>query len=73
MNTLPIYFNGEARSVPDGSTLQQALTLLVPEDMADHTPMATALNGSHVARLKRDQVRLAAGDHITTFTAIVGG
>ncbi|WP_298016356.1 sulfur carrier protein ThiS [uncultured Castellaniella sp.] len=74
MNTLSIYFNGEPRSVPEGTTLQQALALLTQADgAAPPAPIATALNGSHVARARREQTLLAAGDHITTFQAIVGG
>ncbi|CAM5204659.1 Sulfur carrier protein ThiS OS=Castellaniella sp OX=1955812 GN=thiS PE=4 SV=1 [Castellaniella denitrificans] len=73
MNTIPIYFNGESRAIPDGTTLQQALALLAPGGAPDHSPVATALNGSHVARPRREHVRLAPGDHVTTFTPIVGG
>lgn len=73
MKTIPIYFNGESRAVPEGSTLRQALTLLVPGIDPDHTPIATALNGNHVARPRREQIRLVADDHVTTFTPIVGG
>ncbi|MGB6007864.1 sulfur carrier protein ThiS [Castellaniella sp.] len=74
MNTISIYFNGESRSVPDGTTLRQALELLAQDrDALQPASIATALNGSHVARALRDQTSLAAGDHITTFAPIVGG
>ncbi len=73
MNTIPIYFNGEARTVPEGSTLRQALALLAPGGAPDDAPLATALNGDHVARPQRERTRVSAGDHITTFTPIVGG
>ena len=35
--------------------------------------VATALNGSFVARDRRGEVRLAQGDRINLFKAIVGG
>lgn len=73
MNIIPIYFNGEARTVPEDSTLRQALALLVPGGMPDGMPLATALNGNHVSRSQRERTRVSAGDHITTFTPIVGG
>lgn len=73
MNTIPIYFNGESRIVPEGSTLQQALALLTPGIDPNDTPIATALNGDHIARPRREQIRLTPGDHVTTFTPIVGG
>lgn len=71
MNTLSIHFNGEPRSVPEGATLQQALALLMQGTVP--SPIATALNGRHVARAQRARTPLAAGDHITTFEPIVGG
>jgi sulfur carrier protein len=73
MNTLTIHFNGEARAVPAGSTLQEALALLLTVPLPDDAPIATAVNGIHVARAQRGRTMLAAGDEITTFEPITGG
>ncbi|HEX7388279.1 MAG TPA: sulfur carrier protein ThiS [Castellaniella sp.] len=68
-----IHLNGTPHDVPEKATLHQVLALLaVPVDQAD-APVATALNGVHVARSKRDQTLLAPGDQITTFEPITGG
>ena len=47
--------------------------LLTPGGAQEDAPLATALNGDHVARPQRERTRVTAGDHITTFTPIVGG
>jgi thiamine biosynthesis protein ThiS len=36
-------------------------------------PVATALNGSFVARERRGELKLSRGDRINLFKAIVGG
>jgi sulfur carrier protein len=73
MSTIHITLNGEPRSVPTGLTLQQALALLADRNLDDRTPIATALNGHHVARAERARAMLSEGDQITTFEPITGG
>jgi len=73
MKTITVHFNGEPRSIPEGSTLQQAFALLVDAPEQDGPPVATAVNGQHVARALRSRTPLSAGDQITTFEPITGG
>ncbi|MET0382493.1 MAG: sulfur carrier protein ThiS [Burkholderiaceae bacterium] len=46
---------------------------LVREVAADAAAVATALNGEFVPRHARDALRLAPGDAVLVFAAIVGG
>lgn len=64
-----VIVNGEP--VADAEGLSLAELLLRLGEPADQ--VATALNGSFVARDRRDEVQLATGDRITVFKAIVGG
>jgi sulfur carrier protein len=67
MNTLR--YNGCEVELSEGITLAALLTA----QGAGSTAIATAVNGQFVAREKRDQTRLHAGDDVITFQAIVGG
>jgi len=64
-----ILVNGEAVADSEGLNLAELLIRL--GEPADQ--VATALNGSFVARDRRDDVQLSGGDRITVFKAIVGG
>jgi sulfur carrier protein len=64
-----ILLNGVPVADAEGLSLAELLTRLgEPADA-----VATALNGSFVARDRRGEVRLAQGDRINLFKAIVGG
>jgi len=64
-----LYVNGQQQACTEGLTLAELLARLgePPEQVA------TALNGRFVPRTQRERTRLASGDHITVFQAIVGG
>jgi len=64
-----IRVNGEPVQGAEGMSLAELLVRL--GEPADR--VATALNGSFVARHSRHDVQLAGGDRITVFKAIVGG
>jgi sulfur carrier protein len=69
MTLINITFNGEARQVPAGSSLADALAATgLPA-----ASFASALNGEFVARDARAQTPLAEGDAVFTFQAITGG
>lgn len=69
MTLINITFNGEARQVPAGSSLADALAAAeLPA-----TAFASAVNGEFVARDARAQTLLAEGDAVFTFQAITGG
>lgn len=69
MTLINITFNGEARQVPAGSSLADALaTAELPA-----ASFASAVNGEFVARDARAQTLLAEGDAVFTFQAITGG
>ncbi len=59
-------------ALPPGSTVAQALTLLLSEP-GQNDAMATALNGQFVPRREREQVVLNDGDTLLCFAAITGG
>ena len=59
-------------TLPPGSTVAHALTLLLKEP-SDTDAMATALNGQFVPRREREQVVLNEGDTLLCFAAITGG
>jgi sulfur carrier protein len=58
--------------VPTGSTVADALTLLVG-DIERAASMATAVNGEFVSRHDRSEHRLLEGDTLLFFGAITGG
>lgn len=68
-STITVMLDGRPHDVPEGTTL----AVLVAE--LGHAPGAvgTALNGRFVARALRDDHRLAPGDAVLFFQAIVGG
>jgi sulfur carrier protein len=68
-NGMDILLNGVPVEGAEGLSLEQLLARLGEPGDA----VATALNGSFVARDKRGDVRLAQGDRINLFKAIVGG
>lgn len=69
MTLINITFNGEARQVPAGSSLADALAATgLPA-----TAFASAVNGEFVARDARANTLLAEGDAVFTFQAITGG
>ena len=62
-------FNEHTLPCPDGLTL----AALLDAQGVDANQIATAVNGEFVPRALRAQTRLAAGDTVLTFQAIVGG
>lgn len=66
---IPITLNGEARELPDGSTLAD----LVAQVAQAPTALATAINGDFVPRGERSQRVLQANDAVFTFQPITGG
>lgn len=67
--TVRIQLGEEARELPAGSTLADAVALL------GHAPEAvtTAVNGEFVVRVARAARRLQDGDQVLLFQPIVGG
>lgn len=73
MSTIHITLNGQPHAVADGITLEQALGLIAPDADGASMPVATAVNGRHVARQARAGHVLSDQDAITTFEPITGG
>ncbi|MDW5443884.1 sulfur carrier protein ThiS [Polaromonas sp. SM01] len=69
MNPINITLNGEARQVPAGSTLADALAASGQPAQS----FASAVNGEFVARDARASTPLTEGDAVFTFQAITGG
>ncbi len=67
--TITVHVGGEPRQLPAGSTLAELVAAL------GHAPgaVATAVNGSFVARQARPAHRLADGDQVQCFKPITGG
>ena len=68
-DTLTIQLDGQAHSVPAGSSLAD---LLISTGHAEQA-VATAVNQTFVARGKRASTLLQAGDQVMLFQPIVGG
>ena len=66
---IPITVNGQAREVPEGSSLADLVTQLADSPQA----LATAVNQEFVARDARAARILQAGDQVFTFQPITGG
>ncbi|MDP2035375.1 MAG: sulfur carrier protein ThiS [Polaromonas sp.] len=69
MKPITITLNGEARQLPPGSTLADALA----ESGQPAASFASAVNGEFVARDARASTVLSDGDAVFTFQAITGG
>lgn len=68
-DTLTIQLDGQAHTVPAGSSLAE---LLISTGNAEQA-VATAVNQTFVARSKRASTLLQAGDQVMLFQPIVGG
>ncbi len=73
MSTIKILFNGQEHAVPAGSSLEDAMHAFAGPAIEAGTPVASALNGQHVARQARAQAILKDKDAVTTFEPITGG
>ncbi|TAL89025.1 MAG: MoaD/ThiS family protein [Candidimonas sp.] len=73
MSLIRITVNGKEHTIAEASTLEDLLTMLSPSASQASLPMATAVNGSHVARQARATRVLSDQDAITTFEPITGG
>ena len=73
--TIPITVNGDDRTVPDGYPLTDLLRDLEidPENDAETSGVAVALNESVVHRQDWDDVRLAEEDRVEVIQAQPGG
>ena len=72
MPTITVHTERGPLSLPAGSTLADAVAaLLAPAHTATH--VATAVNGSFVARHARDTHPLHDGDTVLCFSPITGG
>lgn len=69
MNHIVITVNGEAQSIPNGTSLADVIANIQLAAEA----VATAVNGEFVARCDRADRELLAGDAVFTFQAITGG
>jgi sulfur carrier protein len=69
MKPITITVNGEARDMPAGSTLADALAA----SSQPAASFASAINGEFVARDARASTPLSDGDAVFTFQAITGG
>ena len=67
--TIQVKLNGQARELPDGSTVVQA----VAEMTKAATGVAAALNGDVVPRGSWAATALTDGDHVEVVTAVQGG
>lgn len=68
-SALTVTLNGQPQVCPSGSTVAD----LIAHQHIAADAVATALNGSFVARAQRGQHTLQPGDSVTTFQPIVGG
>lgn len=73
MSTIQISLNGTPHTVTAGTTLATLIQSLRPDHDPERSPMATAVNGRHVAREQRASWRLNDNDAVTTFEPISGG
>jgi sulfur carrier protein ThiS len=73
MSTIKISFNGQFHEIAQGTTLEDAMRAFAPEAIEAGVPIASAVNGQHVARQARGGVVLGNQDAITTFEPITGG
>jgi sulfur carrier protein len=69
MTSQPPTLNGQALPCPPGTTLAE----LIARQGVPPEAVATAVNGTFVARGQRAQHTLLPGDSVTTFQPIVGG
>ena len=72
VNTIRITVNGVEHRIAESSTLQDLLDALRPE-AEPGAPIASAVNGAHVARQARAALVLKDCDAVTTFEPITGG
>jgi len=72
VNTIRITVNGAEHAIAESSTLQDLLDALCPEAERG-APIASAVNGTHVARQARAALVLKDRDAVTTFEPITGG
>jgi sulfur carrier protein len=72
VNTIRITVNGAEHTVAASSTLQDLLDALRPA-AGPGAPIASAVNGAHVARQARAALVLKDRDAVTTFEPITGG
>lgn len=73
MSTIRITVNGRAHSIAPSSTLEALLRSLGKEADRPDSPIATAVNGRHVAKQARASFVLNDQDEVTTFEPISGG
>lgn len=73
MSTIHITVNGNAHALAQGMTLAELLHRLHPDFETSKSPIATAVNNQHVARLARAAFVLGDDDAVTTFEPITGG
>jgi sulfur carrier protein ThiS len=73
LNTLRIVYNGLEHILREATTLEQLLASQQAAWGTDTTPVASAVNGVHVARHARPALALKDGDVVTTFEPISGG
>ncbi|WP_291014659.1 sulfur carrier protein ThiS [Hydrogenophaga sp.] len=64
-----LHFNDLTLPCPDGLTL----AALLESQQMEATQVATAVNGTFVAREQREATPLRPGDTVLTFQAIAGG
>jgi sulfur carrier protein len=67
--TIRVRLNGQARELPDGSTVVQAVAALTEAA----TGVAAALNGDVVPRGSWAATALTDGDQVEVVTAVQGG
>ena len=66
---ISIHVNRDLLQVAEGTSLTQVIESLGKSPRA----VATAVNGSFIARTQRDDTRLKEGDVVMTFEPITGG
>ena len=73
MPTLTVHTERGPLALPAGSTLADAVEALLTGSPTDATQVATAVNGSFVARHARSAHPLHDGDTVLCFSPITGG
>ena len=67
--SVPVTLNGEPRDLPDGSSVEQAVTELTSAPSG----VAAAVNGEVVPRSSWAATPLRRGDQVEVVTAVQGG
>ena len=71
--TISVVVNGEARELPEGATVADAVRAVTGRAGAESSGVAVALNDEVVRRSAWTATRLAEADRLEVLTAVQGG